>query len=113
MTEAELQALVMLELNKLPGVVVWRNTVGTGRTTHGAWVTFGLAPGSSDLIGLVAPHGRFLALEIKSARGYVRPEQRLFCDLVRSVGGVAAVVRTLDDAFAAVDAARKARDGGD
>lgn len=46
---------------------------------------FGLAKGSSDLIGCV--DGRFGALEAKFGKGKLRPEQALFLDLVKAKGG--------------------------
>lgn len=48
---------------------------------------FGLAPGSSDLIGCV--RGRFCAPEAKYGRGVAKAEQLLFQELVRSKGGIA------------------------
>jgi hypothetical protein len=46
--------------------------------------------------------GRFVALEVKTPRGRVTPEQQRFITLVRARGGFAAVVRSVDDAIAAV-----------
>ena len=64
-----------------------------------------LAPGSADLVGLcitASGIGRFIALEIKTPTGRVPPEQVLCLALVRRTGGFAAVVRSVDEARAAV-----------
>ena len=97
-------------------VMMWRNNGGLARYGE-ARVRYGLAPGSSDLIGIVqldvaaladgARPGRFLALEVKAGRRRETPEQRLFLALVRRRGGYAAVVRSVAEAMAAVDAARR------
>ena len=58
----------------------------------------------SDLIGCL--NGRFVALEVKTATGRATSEQRLWLDLVRRHGGFAAIVRSVDDARAAIARAR-------
>ncbi len=52
--------------------------------------------GVSDLIGFKA--GRFVAIEVKSASGRVRPEQQAFINLVRASGGLAGVARSVEEA---------------
>ena len=52
--------------------------------------------GVSDLIGFKG--ARFAAIEVKSARGRVRPEQQAFIDLVRVSGGLAGIARSVEDA---------------
>jgi hypothetical protein len=93
-------------LRQEPDVLVWRNT--TGVTEHdGRRVTYGLALGSSDLLGLLGPHGRFVALEVKTPDGRVTDHQARFLARVRQHGGIAAVVRSVDDARVTIARARK------
>lgn len=106
MRENELQQQIRLELGHEPDLVLWRNAMGVGVTESGTKQRFGLALGSSDLVGILAPSGRFVALEVKTDRGRVRDEQKLFLDLVRGRGGFAAIVRSVDDALAAIERAR-------
>lgn len=67
-------------------------------------VKFGLAPGSSDLIGWqsietdIGRIARFIALEIKSARGRLSEQQQRFIDAVNAAGGRAGVARSVDEA---------------
>ena len=106
--EADIQAGFLLRIGARPGLRLFRNTVGEGwqgeilkRTKdtvtllHPRYVTFGLCPDSSDLIGW--KDGRFLAVEIKKRTGRVSNGQRNFLDAVIADGGIADVVRDADE----------------
>lgn len=67
---------------------------------------YGLARGSADLVGILAPHGRLVALEVKTPTGRVAPEQEQWLELVRRMGGFACVVRSVADARDALARAR-------
>jgi hypothetical protein len=92
---------IRLELGKIPDVVLWRNNVGSAEYVSPQGdvmrVAYGLCPGSSDLIGMLRG-GRFLALEVKTATGRSTKQQEQFMALVKAMGGVAAVVRSSDEA---------------
>jgi len=103
--EAVLQNQIRLALGREPGVTLWRNNTGVAEH-RGARVRYGLCVGSADLIGILAPAGRFFALEIKTATGRVSPDQVRFLNLVRNRGGFAAVVRSVDEARDALERAR-------
>lgn len=113
MKESQLQREVRLALSA-PGQVFWRNNIGTAefwnehqeRPDH---VAFGVGgPGGSDLLGCVG--GRWVALELKAPGARTKPARALaqeqFRALVRSVGGFACVVRSVDEALAAVERAK-------
>jgi len=102
-SEGQLQDSIRLALAHEPDLVLWRNNVGVAEQ-RGARVRYGLATGSADLIGCLA--GRFVALEIKTATGRARPEQTQWLELVRRYGGFAAIVRSVDEARAAIARAR-------
>lgn len=105
-TESTIQSEIRRVVGALPYVRLWRNNTGQIKDSRGVPVTFGLCKGSSDLIGIVAPHGRLLAIECKSPDGQVRPEQVMFIELVRKFGGVAGVARSVDEALELVKEAR-------
>ena len=118
--EQEIQQRIRLACGRGP-VRLWRNNTGAMVDQQGRFVRFGLCKGSSDLIGLrsvvVAPEmvgkrlAQFVALEIKTARGVVSPEQRAFLALVEQLGGVAAVCRSVEAAEQALVLAHgRARD---
>jgi len=91
---------------------VFRNNVGVAKYPSGHTVVYGLHPGSSDLIGWttieVTPSmvGRrvavFTSLELKQGSGRTTPEQDAWLRAVREAGGIAAVVRSVEDAESAI-----------
>lgn len=122
MREAEIQTAIRKELGTIPGLVIWRNASGmTGHSStcpqcgyeqgdmdDGPRIRYGLVPkGGADLIGMMAPTGRLIALEVKTPKGRPTPEQLLFLDLVRRRGGFACIVRSVPEALAAVERARQ------
>lgn len=110
-TETTLQTKIRLALGLVPGLVIFRNNVGTAThvnpgTGREQRVAYGVGgPGGSDLIGCL--RGRFIALEIKTEKGRVSAEQHGFLECVRANGGFAAIVRSVDDAVAAIERARR------
>lgn len=114
MSEANFQRHVMLALSRR-GDTVFRNHVGLGVfgtiqrgpgvvSVHNPRVLqCGLHIGSGDLIGwrpvVVTQEmvGKtlavFLSVEVKTAKGRLRPEQATWMDVVNAAGGVAIVAR--------------------
>jgi len=86
---------------------LFRNNVGALRDATGRLVRYGLAPGSSDLIGwrsvtitadmVGQTIAQFVAIEVKD-RGRATPEQLTFIEAVTRAGGLAGVARSPDDA---------------
>lgn len=107
MSEQRIQQEIRLALGR-GDVRLWRNNTGCLQDRGGRLVRFGLCPGSSDLIGLrrirVGPEhvgmdlAVFAAVEVKDARGRASPEQVRFIEVVRDLGGLAGVARSVDDA---------------
>ena len=109
-----MQQRIRLALGTRPDLRLFRNNTGTlpdPRT--GRPVQFGLARGSADLIGYrtvtITPEmvgqrlAIFTSLEVKTPTGRIRPEQANWQRAVSSAGGIAAIVRSVDDARNAVD----------
>ena len=113
MNETELVQRIRLAIGQDPDVVAWRNSTGVLAADFGAKghrrVRYGLCEGSADLICIVAPYGRFVALEVKSATGKIRNEQIVFGNLVERMGGIWRVVRSVEDALEAIDEAKGSR----
>lgn len=86
----------MLAVSRL-GSRVFRNNVGVAKTDTGSVIRFGLAVGSSDLIGWTLT-GKFLAIEVKRPGKNPTKEQQNFLDAVTKAGGVAGVARCVEDA---------------
>jgi len=112
MTESEIQHDIRVALGQLPDVRVFRNNVGVA-DVRGSKVRFGLAKGSSDLIGFIRHDfngkkiARFVSLEVKTPTGKTTEEQDLWIAAIRRFGGFACVVRSVEDALAAIERARK------
>jgi len=102
--ESQLSAAIRLALGRVPDLVLWRNNSGVAEYKNGARVRYGLVPGASDLIGIY--RGRFVAIEVKTPRGRVTREQQMFLDLVARLGGIARVVRSVEEAVAVFPPAR-------
>ncbi len=90
-------AWIRLAVGNQPDFTLWQNQSGVATHRKGDNVTgtvrYGLAVGSSDLVGILGPYGRWVALEVKIGDDPVRDTQELFLLLVRSRGGLAAVLR--------------------
>jgi hypothetical protein len=83
----------VLDYLALRGCFAWRNN--TGRyVVDGRHISYGFV-GSSDVLG-VAPDGRFIGVECKTAAGTLKPAQVEFMQQVNARGGVAIVVRPDD-----------------
>jgi len=80
-------------------IYVWKTkTVGTFNHKR---MTFQVASrlyrtGVADIIGIL-PNGRLLAIEVKSKKGAVQDNQRMFLKEVTDRGALAFVARSVDD----------------
>lgn len=102
---SELVHATRLALGREPDFTLWNNSKVT-MVDGEPRATPGLTKGASDLLGILEPHGRLVALEAKTGAGQLNPDQRLFFELVRKRGGFAAVFHSVDEARAALERAR-------
>lgn len=78
--------------------------VNTGAAMiRGRLVRFGV-PGTADVVGLIAPTGRMLMIECKTATGRQRDAQIAMQRTVTRFGGLYVVARSLADVDAALAA---------
>lgn len=128
MSEKSTQTEILLALGSRPDVRLWRNTVGEGwqgvaggrdRGTYtlrpgdvvlrnARYVTFGLAPGSWDLVGvhrqIIMPAdvgqawGRLLGIEVKTDNGRLRSDQIRFHAALQRFDVLQGVARNISDA---------------
>jgi len=106
--EVDIVHLCMIQASK-SGAVLMKNVRGMFLTLCGTRkIRAGLAMnGSSDLIGwksvVITPDmvGKkiaiYTAIEIKTAKGNARPEQKVFIDNVLKAGGIAGIARNEND----------------
>lgn len=86
LTEHKLQSELLIRLSQVPGVVVWRNVVGTFKTMSGGQIVRVGKLGQADIFGMV--DGRFLSIEVKAAKGRKRKEQVTWAKLVELFDGI-------------------------
>jgi hypothetical protein len=105
--EADVQRAIVSALRfALPGALVHhspnehRASGRAARRVQGIRAGMGLCPGWPDLV--VLARGRVVFLEVKSAGGRVTAAQAAFGERVAAEGHVWAVVRSVDDALAAL-----------
>lgn len=106
--ERDIQQEIRLASGQVPGLTIWRNSSGVAERA-GRTLRYGLCRGSSDLIGVLAPSGRLVALECKTEVGRLTEEQKLFLAHVRSRGGFATVVRSVSDFLEAMKRAKEGK----
>ena len=121
MSETRIQSEILRALGSHPDIRAFRNTVGegwVGRSTHNGSrvtidfpkrVTFGLCPGSGDLIGFRSYEIRpedvgkriavFTSVEVKTPRGTTQDNQITWRDVLRERGGIAIIARSPDEAL--------------
>ena len=106
-SEAPLLNRVLLRLSAM-GCMAWKNATGVGRALQEPHpvVRYGLK-GSTDIIAVVPPHGRFLGVEIKTKNDRQSPAQKSFQKAIERVGGVYVIVRHPDEVEALVEQLRE------
>ena len=79
-------------------IYCWRQNVGCSqymdKQGRKRFVRYGF-PGVADIIGIL-PNGQFLAIEVKSAKGELNENQKIFKQNIDSNNGVYIVARDLD-----------------
>ncbi len=81
---------------------VFRNNNGFD---EGRQIKYGLGKGSPDLVGFTRT-GQFLGVEVKTLKGRVSPEQKVWIALITEFGGLAIVIRSVAEAEALVEKLR-------
>ena len=76
-------------------ITCWRNNTGydAERKIH-----YGLGIGGADLVGILKSSGRFVGIEVKTAKGRVADEQRMWAQAVTNAGGLYILTRSAEDA---------------
>jgi len=91
----------VLQFLDLKGIPAWRNNSGAIKTAS-HFFRYGCV-GSADILGLLPPEGKFLAIECKSGGQRASRAQIAFLEAVNESGGIGIVARTLDDVMEAIE----------
>lgn len=112
MAERDIQYTILKAWGAHPRLRLWRANVGAGwfaggeparKTDAGVYpVKFGV-PGQADISGLIAPWGRRLEIECKTATGRQSAEQFRFQRVVETFGGLYLLARSVEDVDAVMN----------
>ncbi len=97
--ESLIQAEILNWL-KTTKLMFWRSNSGS-LFLHGRHINLGPL-GCADISMVVPTTGRFVGMEVKSAKGKIRPDQITYAKCLTEAGGLYFVVRNLQDAKDAV-----------
>lgn len=105
-TETQLVS-ACLDMLAIHGIFAWRNnTTGVYDPTRSRFRRFTGMKGVSDILG-VMNGGRLLAVECKHGWGTLTKEQRAFLSAVADRGGLAMVVRSVDELIEGLKEAKR------
>lgn len=97
--EAFIQAEILAWL-RTTGLMHWRSNSGS-LFLHGRHINLGPL-GCADISLVLPTHGTFVGMEVKSAKGAIRPDQITYAKGLTDQGGKYYIVRSLEDAKNAV-----------
>jgi len=95
---------ILAAIGSNPQLRVWRIESKMAHTPSGRPFR-AVPPGTPDLRGIIRPHGRVLAIEVKTGKGKPNKNQIARLTMLRSFGAVAGVARSVEQVVAAVAAA--------
>ena len=97
--EKQIQQEILYFLHLLPSIkFFWRNNVGAVSAQYkgsSRFIKFGQA-GLSDILGIMED-GKFLAIEVKSAKGKLTVKQEEFLNTEIQANGVGFIARSVKD----------------
>lgn len=97
LTEKQIENAILDYLSYLPGCYWKNNSVGVydvARKVHRKPGKY-FRPGVSDILG-IDNTGRFIAIEVKTAKGRLSENQKLFLEDVNKNGGLGFVARSIE-----------------
>jgi len=90
---------VLLALGSEPDIQVWRTEVGLFRMLHSQRVITIGPVGMGDIAGVLAPHGQFFCVEVKTGNQSLRKSQIKFREWIERRGAVWVTAWSVDDAL--------------
>jgi hypothetical protein len=126
MLEGEIKRDILSALARVDGIRMAINANGVTKDERGNTFTYGLGPGSADLVGIATSHmhrrvadmphgaafepvtvGRVVGIEVKKPGGSTTAKRKRMQDAwiatVKRLGGIAGYARSVEDALALVE----------
>ena len=100
-TEADIQSEIMIELSKR-GHKIFRANAGKVKTEFGTYIKL-FPKGFPDICGWRKTDGKFIAIEVKNAKGKLRPEQVKFSEFAKTQNILYGVARSKEQAVNIVE----------
>lgn len=106
-SEAQILKAILQLLHRHPKVAkVWRVNSGSFKQTYGGktrYIRANTAHGMSDIQGILK-NGTSIFIEVKSAKGVLKPHQKEFLDSMTNANAIAFVARSTDDVLKKLEA---------
>lgn len=100
MTESTLLSDILIRFGSDPRLRIWRANVLVAQDKSGRVVRSGVK-GQADISGILMG-GRRIEIEVKTATGQQRPEQKKWQAMIERFGGLYVLARTPDDVERAI-----------
>ncbi len=107
-SESDIQRAIC-EFLTAEGVLWWRCNLGGVRRSGKGW-TPNPMKGFPDLAGILKPHGRFFAIEVKRVRENPEPHQADWHRKLSACGVIVVVARNVSDVREAFEASTETRE---
>lgn len=96
-SEQTIQSEIIIEINKR-GHRLWRSNAGRVVTKDNRVIQL-MPKGFPDTVGFRKTDGKFIVIEIKTAKGKLRPEQEKFKTFIETQPVIYGVARSVNDAI--------------
>jgi hypothetical protein len=101
-SEHSIQSAIMVAVSQ-HRCTVFRSNVGKVKTIDGRWFDTGLPKGRPDLYGFRWLDGKVFYIEVKNAKGRLRPDQIRFHKMLMKHHIIHCCARSVDDAIKTID----------
>lgn len=89
----------MFEFGSHPRIRIWPRRVGLAIPIHSERaIHFGIK-GEADLQGIIGPQGRMFGIEIKTGKGALEKDQKIWKDMIIKFGGAYLECRSIEEAL--------------
>ncbi len=94
---------ILMRFSARPGLTLWKMPTGVARAlTGGQIISYGVE-GGTNIMGIMAPAGRTVAIEVKVGDDRLRKKQRDFREMILSHGGLHIVAYSEEDVERGLD----------